>query len=147
MKRHQQQFVAAILLALTITTTAHSEALRCAGTTPGGLEFTLDIVVPQDFNLTLTTTDKNGRFNSIIYGDSHGSIGEGVIEVKFSRIMPKRFPFVITRRPSEMDSLTGFYIEEDTPVIVKIDSRVAGKPLLLYDPLFFPDAPLLGKCT
>jgi len=66
MARHQQRFVAAILLAM-ITMTAHSEVLRCVSTTPGGLEFTLDIVVPQDFNLTFTTTDKKGRFNSIIY--------------------------------------------------------------------------------
>jgi hypothetical protein len=138
-----------MLLAVVSSTamTAHSEVLRCVCTTLGGLEFTLDIVVPEDFNLTLTTTDKKGRFNSMIYGDSLVSIGEGVIEVKMLSQQAKRFPFVVTRRPTEMNSLTGFYIEDGTPIIVKIDPRVVGKPLLLYDPLFYPEAPVLGKCT
>lgn len=126
--------------------TVHSEVLRCVTTTPGGLELTLNIVLPQDFNLTLTTTDKEGRLNSVIYGDSLTSIGEGVIEEKMLSRQAKRFPFVVTRLPSEMDSLTGFYIEDGTPIIVKVDSRVAGKPFLLYDPLFYSEAPLSGKC-
>lgn len=131
--------IVVMLLASATIGRAHGEIVRCSGTAlgtkadPFDFEVTLQIVLPdpREYDKSLTMVQgRDGRFVAIV-GTSVGSYGLGLLEevttISSQTTKAKqtsksvRYQLVVTGRPNEAFSLTGFYIKDGRPMLLRAD--------------------------
>ena len=137
-----------LILSILLTgTNATAEIFRCEGrSAPTGelpnSKITFDIVMPVTFDSHLSILDRETK-KLEHFGDR---TGHGIIEI--IKIFPKaeRYPFIVTRKPSAVNHMYGFFVEGGIPVVIHIDTWKKEKIFSLYDAFYFPGSVVVGTC-
>ena len=126
--------ILSVSLIVAIPSAVNAEIVRCKGETHwGGLvsPVRIDVVLPESRDLLVILSDREAKLVEIVTGGQR--VGNGTIEVKYGDREPTRFSFVMTGSPDKRNSLVGFYVGGNYPMVLRADLWAEGKPFTFYN--------------
>lgn len=137
-----------ILLFLSVSTIYASPLIvRCSANQTWGnkdISIEINIALPDTTDNYLAILDRSGEYNAL---NNYDTVGVGKLEVTETvgkASQSRRHDFVVTRMPSNSNSLIGFYVRYSYVNSIRVDLWQKNKPFIYFDT--FNNEILRGTC-